>query len=112
MSVPLWRRWVAKECRKVWQAARFVWRAAGQQLRGFQKVRIQSAGLQERKRLLEEQRQGSGQGFMRGLVFRHIQPQAARCCPMVSVIRKSKGASSCGRNRSAGQAVELETFVA
>ena len=29
-----------------------------------------------------------------------------------SVIRKSKGASSCGRNRSAGQAVELETFVA
>lgn len=29
-----------------------------------------------------------------------------------SVTRESKGASSCGRNRSAGQAVELETFVA
>ena len=52
--------------------------AAGQQLGGFQEVRIQPAAFQERKRLLEEQRQGSGQGFLRGLVFRHIQPQAAQ----------------------------------
>ena len=32
----------------------------------------------ERKRLLEEQRPGSSQGFLRGLVFRHIQPQTAQ----------------------------------